>query len=156
MNAFEMSDDYVKTADRMMLDAHALRKAGAHRNACYLAGYVVECTLKVLLKKAGLKPAQIHELDLLQDSLQDQVAQLLALGNTDVARYGDPASLAPTMLQKVALPKPSKGRSHGCHWDPKHRYDGSRWDSDQMSEAYLREADKSIDVIVQMTIDGVL
>lgn len=149
-----MNDDFAKTAERMMFDARTLRQAGAHRNACYLAGYVVECTLKVLLEKAGLTPEYTHDLE----SLHDEVAQLLLLGNTVVARYGDPSSLAPTLLQQIAPPKPRKNRGprYYCHWDPEHRYDGSRWDSEPMSEIYLREADKSIDVIIQMTIDGVL
>jgi hypothetical protein len=149
-----MADDFAKTADRMMFDARTLREAGSFRNACYLAGYVVECTLKVLLDKAGMAPEHTHDLE----SLHDEVAQLLLLGNTVVARYGDPASLAPTLLQQIAPPKPRKGRSprYFCHWDPEHRYDGSRWDSAQISDDYLREADKSIDVIIQMSIDGVL
>lgn len=137
-----------------MFDARTLRQAGSHRNACYLAGYVVECTLKLLLKQEGQTPAHTHDLE----SLHDEVAQLLLLGNTVVARYGDPAGLAPTLLRQILPPQQRKGRSprHFCHWDPEHRYDGSRWDSEPMSETYLREADKSIDVIIQMTIDGIL
>ena len=89
-----MADDYVKTADKMMFDARTLREAGAHRNACYLAGYVVECTLKVLLDKAGLAPEKTHDLE----SLHEAVAR----GNAKLARYGDPARLAPMMLNQVA------------------------------------------------------
>jgi HEPN domain-containing protein len=90
-----MPDDFAKTAEQMMFDARTLRQAGAHRNACYLAGYVVECTLKVLLEKEGLTPEHTHDLE----SLHDKVAQLQVLGNPVVARYGDPASLAPTLLR---------------------------------------------------------
>jgi hypothetical protein len=148
-----MADDYAKTAEQMMFDARSLRQAGAHRNACYLAGYVVECTLKALLLAAGLTPKRTHDLVSLE-----QVVQLHLLSNAVVAKYGDPASFAPTLLQQIA---PSKTRKDGstqyfCHWDPEHRYDGSRWNSEPMSETYLREADKSIDVITLMIIDGVL
>ena len=106
----------------------------------------------MLLEQEGQTPEHTHDLE----SLHDEVAQLLLLSNAVVARYGDPASFAPTMLQQFSY-LDLKGRlRHFCHWDPGHRYDGSRWDSEPMSESYLREADKSIDVIIQMTIDGVL
>ncbi len=52
----------------MMNDAKALQAAGAHRNACYLAGYVVECTLKTMLEVAGENPWG-HEIDDLKDLL---------------------------------------------------------------------------------------
>jgi hypothetical protein len=148
-----MGDDYAKTADQMMFDARSLREAGAHRNACYLAGYVVECTLKTLLELAGLPPKQTHDLESLH-----QVVLLHLLSNPVVIKYGNPASLAPTMLQQIA---PAKTKQNGstqyfCHWDPYHRYDGSRWNSEPMSKAYLHEADKCIEVITTMLIDGVL
>lgn len=148
-----MADDYATTADRMMLDARTLRQAGAHRNTCYLAGYVVECTLKALLETAsGQQPAQTHDLQ----SLQDDVNDLLVGGNAMVARYPNPAQLAPTLLQQVQPPRLRRDGSaqHFCHWDPYHRYDGSRWDTEPVSEAYLREADRAFDVIIQMLIDG--
>ena len=148
-----MADDFAKTAEQMMFDARTLRDRGAHRNACYLSGYVVECTLKTLLDKAGLAPAHTHDLE----SLHDEVAQLLVLGDPLVARYGDPASLAPTMIQQIDPPqKTRRGIRYYCHWNPEHRYDGSRWGSAPMSNAYLNEASKCLDVIVLMIIDGVL
>lgn len=135
-----------------MLDARNLRQAGAHRNACYLAGYVVECTLKALLLKAtGQQPAHIHDLQ----SLQDNVNLLLVGGNAMVARYPSPALLAPTLLQQVQPPRMKRGSpQYFCHWDPYYRYDGSRWDSDIVSKAYLREAERAFDVIIQMLLDG--
>jgi hypothetical protein len=139
----------------MILDAHTLQQAGAHRNACYLAGYVVECTLKALLEKAsGQKPAQTHDLQ----SLQNEVNLLLVNGNAMAARYPDPAKLAPTMLQQVRPPrlKGNGSTQYFCHWDPYYRYDGSRWNSETVSKDYLREADGAFNVINQMRIDGIL
>lgn len=149
-----MADDYAKTAEQMMFDARSLRQAGAHRNACYLAGYVVESTLKALLVVAGVTPKYTHDLE----SLNLVVAQLQLSSNAVVAKYGNPASFAPTMLQQLKPPRKRKDGSiqYFCHWDPEHRYDGTRWDSEPMSGIYLREADKSIDVITLMIIDGVL
>jgi hypothetical protein len=148
-----MADNYADTADRMILDARSLRQAGAHRNACYLAGYVVECTLKALLEKAsGRKPMQIHDLQ----SLQDEMNLLIVRGNAMAARYPDPTKLAPQMLKQVLPPRLKRDGStqHFCHWDPYHRYDGSRWNSDTVSKNYLHEADSAFNVIIQMLLDG--
>lgn len=144
-----MADDFAATADRMMLDAGILHRAGAHRNACYLAGYVVECTLKALVQQTG-GAAWGHDLE----SLHDEVAVLLLSGNAVVAKYGDPSQLAPTMLQKVAPPPPKTKKV--CHWDPGHRYDGTRWSLPTTSEDYVREAAKSRDVILEMFLDGLV
>ncbi len=150
-----MADDYVKTAERMMKDARTLREQGAHRNACYLAGYVIECTLKALLQVARTSPRTVHDLE----SLHEDVEALRLAGNAEVARYGDPSRFAPTMLHQVNPARPDRrtGRMrYYCDWDPLHRYDGTRWDSDAVSENYLREADDAMVTIAKMTLDGVL
>ncbi len=148
-----MADDYAATADRMMLDARILHRAGAHRNACYLAGYVVECTLKAMVKQTGGAPWG-HDLE----SLHDQVAVLLLSGNAVVAKYGDPSQLAPTMVQQIKSPTVNRRNEtrYYCHWDPDHRYDGTRWKLPSTSESYVLEAEKSHDVIVGMVLDGLV
>lgn len=147
-----MADDFAATADRMMLDARALHRAGAHRNACYLAGYVVECTLKALLQQTT-PPKKIHDLE----SLHDDVGALLLSGNAVVARYGDPSLLAPTMLQKVKPFTVKNGKPrYYCHWDPDHRYDGARWTLPGASDDYVQEAEKSHDILLQMFLDGLV
>jgi len=148
-----MADDFAKTADRMMTDANLLKQAGAHRNACYLSGYVVECTLKALLASTG-GPAWGHDLE----SLHDKVAALLVNGNALVSKYGDPSQLAPTMRQQI---QPQKVKSNGvvvhyCHWDPFYRYDGARWDTKLLSDSYLQEARACHDLLVQMWLDGLV
>jgi len=147
-----MADDFAATADRMMLDARTLQNSGAHRNACYLAGYVVECTLKSLLEQVVQVP-WIHDLQ----SLHEEVAILQLNVNSVIASYGDPSSLAPTMLQQVATPKQVRGRlRYFCHWDPEHRYDGVRWNLPTVSANYLLEAEKCHDVLVRMFLDGLV
>jgi hypothetical protein len=71
-----------------------------------------------------------------------------------LARYGDPAQLAPTLLQQVPHQRRDGTIRYFCHWDPYHRYDGSRWDSETVAEAYLHEAESALAVITQMNIDG--
>ena len=148
-----MADNYAATADQMMKDARALHRAEAHRNACYLAGYVVECTLKALVQQTE-RPRKVHDLE----SLHKEVATLLLNPSTKLAKYGDPAQFAPTMIQQV---KPSTVNNRNetryyCHWDPDNRYDGTRWALPAMSESYMREAEKSHDVIVEMALDGLV
>jgi hypothetical protein len=148
-----MGDNFAATADRMMLDARRLYETGAHRNACYLAGYVVECTLKSLLEQTIPKVPRIHDLG----TLQDEVATLSLNANAVVAKYGDPSRLAPTMLDWVAPPKMGKkGVDYFCHWDPGHRYDGSRWNTAAVSADYLREAEKCHDILTGMFLDGLV
>ena len=144
-----MADNFAATADRMMLDARILHRAGAHRNACYLAGYVVECTLKAMVQQTSTT-RNVHDLE----SLHDEVATLLMNPTTVLAPYGDPSQLAPTMLQQVDPPPPKTRKI--CHWDPGHRYDGTRWILPATSESYIREAEKSHDVIVKMFLDGLV
>ena len=73
-----------------------------------------------------------------------------------VARYPNPAKLAPTLLQQVSPPRMKRDGSiqHFCHWDPYYRYDGNRWNSSTVADDYLREADSALDVILQMLLDG--
>jgi HEPN domain-containing protein len=146
-----MADHYPTTADRMMLAARTLHGAGAHRSACYLAGYVVECTLKTLLELTGRRPWG-HDLE----SLHDEVATLLLNNNAVVAKCGDPSRLAPTMLQQIAPPKWNVNRQRNeyfCHWDPKHRYDGARWNLATTSASYISEAEKSLDILLEIVLD---
>ncbi|MCK5521668.1 MAG: hypothetical protein KAI83_00915 [Thiomargarita sp.] len=49
-----MTDDYFGTADLMQRDSRCLHDNQRWHNACYLAGYVVECSLKAIAKKDGM------------------------------------------------------------------------------------------------------
>ena len=150
-----MPDDYATTADCMMRDAQTLFRAGAHRNACYLAGYVAECTLKRLLERTGERAGFTHDLVALQGSLQASLTALRVQGDPGVARYGDPQRLAPTMLQQVSpATRDHRGNpKHSCHWDPYHRYDGTRWADPAMADAYQREAERCIQILNQLALD---
>lgn len=152
-----MADDFLETAQQMMNGAKALRAAGAHRNACYLAGYVVECTLKTMLEVAGVNPWG-HEVDDLNTSLLR-----LRLAPADkIGQYGDPSVLAPLIFMQLRVLETRRDGStvwqDQCHWDPKHRYDGTRWANDAASRQYIAEAQKFADIIDDMKISflGVL
>jgi hypothetical protein len=115
------------------------------------AGYVVECTAKMLLVVAtGTQPKQTHNLDVLHDDIE----KLRLVANNIVAKYGDPTRLAPTM-HKVMSGSTTTGK-RSCHWDPYFRYDGSRWNDFTTSDQYVREAEQARDVLDKMTLDGVI
>ncbi len=47
--------DFLSTLGRMYTDARLLYEKKEYYNCCYLSGYVLECALKYLLYKFGLK-----------------------------------------------------------------------------------------------------
>ncbi len=145
-------DDFRGTAEAMIVDARTLDASQRYRNACYLAGYVVECTLKALIEAASLKQAEhTHNLG----SLREQILELsLAAGQT-VAKYGDPMQFARTMITGGSTePRQTGGRRRPCDWDPFHRYNGSRWDDPAKSSAYLQEAERAVDILNELLLDG--
>lgn len=71
-----MLEDYPSAALRHHHDAADLLAAGRLDNAFYLAGYVVECTMKALLEKAGHNAKTYgHELDDMQLAALSFVAE---------------------------------------------------------------------------------
>lgn len=147
-----MKDDFRCTAETFMADARTLHGAGRYRNACYLAGYVVECTLKALIEASG-RGAAAHTHDLL--SLRERLAQLSLMAGQSVAKYGDPLQFAPTITRRRPPPPSSRGRTkHFCDWDPGHRYDGSRWGDPAKSSAYVAEAERALSILSQLLLDG--
>jgi hypothetical protein len=147
-----MADDFLETAQQMMSGAKALQATGAHRNACYLAGYVVECTLKTMLEVAGESPPLKHEVD----DLNVLLLRLSLAPGDKIGTYGDPSVLAPMIFRQLRVLETRRDGStvwrDQCHWDPKHRYDGTRWANDATSRQYIAEAQKFADIIDDMKI----
>ncbi|WP_437619070.1 HEPN domain-containing protein [Sorangium sp. So ce1151] len=147
-----MKDDFRRTAETFMADARTLHGSGRHRNACYLAGYVVECTLKALIE-ASSRGAVVHTHDLL--SLRERLTELSLLAGQSVAKYGDPLQFAPTITRRRPPPPSSGSRmKQFCDWDPGHRYDGSRWGDAAKSSAYVAEAERALSILNQLLLDG--
>ena len=135
-----------------MVDARMLRASDRHRNACYLAGYVVECTLKALIQATSLKHSErTHDLN----SLREQILELSLTAGQAVAKYGDPMQFARTMITGSAVESTlPESRPRRCDWDPVHRYNGSRWDDPAKSSAYLREAERAVAILNELLLDG--
>lgn len=137
----------------MLESAEALSAAAHHRNACYLAGYVVECGLKAMLieryrRVPGVRvpPYKVHRLQ----ELTDLLTALALVADREVVKHGLPLAVAPTIGAQIGTD--SNGRALS-HWDPYHRYDGSRWVD---SIAYVAEAKAVNGILDMLRMEGVL
>ncbi|MBK9643790.1 MAG: hypothetical protein IPO67_01295 [Deltaproteobacteria bacterium] len=149
-------DDYVQTA-LVMAEAGAALAPTQPRSACYLLGYVAECTLKAAavaaLTKQGIPPADAKQgvkgsPDL---SRLATLHRLIALTPSARLRRLAPLDrLAPRMSARLG---PSEGAEE--HWHPNHRYDGSRWD-DQAARDYLVEAERMTRTLIGLRLEGAL
>lgn len=48
--------DFLETLERMYKDSRILFQNGEYYNCCYLCGYILECALKYILQRYGIKP----------------------------------------------------------------------------------------------------
>lgn len=157
-------DDFVETAFVMYEAGSALLQVQS-RSACYLLGYVAECTLKAAAlaalttasnhalsekeAKACLRNFVSHELERLS-----VLHRLLVLTPSARARRIAPLErLVPTMSRR--LPLSGGGDKFQEHWHPNHRYDGTRWDV-PTSMVYAVEANRLLTLLAELRLDGVL
>lgn len=150
------NDDYVQTALRMAEAGEALVPVQP-RSACYLLGYVAECTLKAAALKAltdqGFSPPDARQKlrkfvshDLGRLAL---LHRLLALTPSARLRRLSPLDrLAPRMSAQV-------GGGPEEHWSPDHRYDGGRWDTEAARD-YQADARRLVQTLMTLQLDGAL
>jgi hypothetical protein len=79
-------DDHPEAAAKHLGDATSLLNSGRADGAAYLAGYVVECSLKSLILIGSPRIPMIHDLR----ALSLATLRLAALPNSRTARYGVP------------------------------------------------------------------
>jgi len=137
-------DNYFITAERMSQSSLILHRASQHYNACYLSGYVVECYAKILLSKIGISK-KIHDLSELRTVLNYTLSGASSITTTGMGRYLiDILAACPNMV------------SGPMKWDPMFRYDDLYpWDQN-MSTLFQQEADKCLEKIYEMKIDGTI
>lgn len=135
-----MADDFFNTADLMYLDSRYLHQDQRWHNACYLAGYVVECTLKAIAVKRGFSPAKLGK------SYGHKLPRLVAL-------Y--------TSAQLVLSPKGIPfdfNRLTTSHlyvtWDPAGRYDPTLWNDQPSSDDYQRTAGYVYNFLIELYLNG--
>ncbi|MBI4562776.1 MAG: HEPN domain-containing protein [Candidatus Rokubacteria bacterium] len=132
-------DDHPEAAQKHLNDASVLNGGGRADGASYLAGYVVECSLKALLQhETGIAPLW-HDLK----KLASRVSAVCAVAGAKTARY-----LAPAVL---SLPAGAIAA-----WDPEMRYRAPSMTGHDAA-AWLREAQSIYQATVgQMFLDGVI
>ena len=132
-------DDYPDAATKHLADAKALLGDSRFDGAAYLAGYVVECSLKSILQyETGNAPRE-HRLN----RLANEVAKVTAIATAVTAKY-----LTPTVQN---LPSTSI-----VGWSPEMRYRSASM-SQTDADAWVGEADQFYsDTVASMILDGVI
>lgn len=130
--------DYGSAAARHWEDAIILTQANRFDNAAYLAGYVVECSLKSLIEISGTSPK----------AFQHELATL----------SGDALLLAYLMvpgLQRYRLPSSADFAAMSRDWTPEHRYCPSGQISGPTAQVWLQVAEQTYRaLVVNLILDG--
>lgn len=133
-----MSDAYVSAAARHWEAAQKLLLDNRFDNAAYLAGYAVECSLKVLVQAAGTIPKRLgHELA----ALSGDALLLACLMTPSVRCYLVPQSADFDDLVK--------------HWTPEMRYWATGEVTCATAETWLRAAEQTYRaIVIEAVLDG--
>ena len=127
-----MDDNFLETANAMLESAITLHTESQYRQACYLAGYVVECSIKELLVKAKQAPSELHTHNLNSLMLSAQAIK---------GRHAKYRKAVSEIFQAATLIT-EKLDGGDTHWDPFYRYDGTRWNDSSVAGTYIAEAQK--------------
>ncbi len=143
-----MSDNFIETARRMHESANTLHQSQHYHNACYLAGYVSECYLKIMVEqinRSGISSALPrsfgHRIARLNQHVGNQILSM-SPGNGRLQSYRlDIAIECPSIL----------------NWTPEQRYEGqSTWDNESTSTRFQTEQEKCYTLISRMQIEGII
>jgi len=139
----DTGEDFPDAAARHLDDATALLNEGRHDNAAYLSGYVVECTMKTVLRiELGDHP-EVHDLT----ALSRRASGLAALPGARTARHA--ASLLATRHPLYDY------REKG--WSESMRYQPSGHVSADTASEWLAEAQNVYDRIIgSLRLDGMV
>lgn len=139
-----MADDFFKTAERMRDGSRVLQSNSQYHLACYSAGYVVECYLKIFIEKTPsvTTAAHGHNVNNLNSSLQYAYSSGATV----------PASLRPFLMDIT-----SDCPSIFSLWHPRKRYDDtSGWDNSATCTSFIEEQELCFDKLVAMYIANIL
>lgn len=133
-----MSDAFASAATRHWEDAQRLFQADRFDNAAYLAGYVVECSLKVLVQAGGTDPKPWgHNLT----ALAGEALRLACLIMPSIRRY--------------TLPPSSDFEDLAQHWTPEMRYSITGMITRSTAQSWLRAAEQTYRaIIIETVLDG--
>lgn len=139
-------DNYIDTAYRMYDSSLELKKVKQWLNACYLAGYIVECYCKLILQSAVNQGYCVSDSRLLYSHKLEELGNEIIIGLPGVvsASYcADVSSVCSSIVNG---------------WGVSLRYaaDSHVWNSEEIAERVLGEVDELMEIIMNMQLDGVI
>jgi hypothetical protein len=140
-----MADDFKITAKCMGESSVILHQAGKFYNACYLAGYVIECYSKILVGLLGSSPRQYsHNTAAALSDVETRYLMNNSSITMQLTRSGvmtDPRTLFMRVL---------------ADWNPNERYSNSHpWDVNA-SNQYQMEIAIALQYIAQLEVAGII
>lgn len=130
---------YLRTAERMLQSSKILHENKQFFNACYLAGYVVECYQKIVIQILDSNPRKIHDLD----ELKEHYKRLKATGRGQKL-----------VKESLAIDIEAKCPSIFQSWNPTHRYDDThQWDEEN-SLKFQKEIQQCNHILARMRTNG--
>ena len=141
-----MPDNFFVTAERMNDSAQVLHEGHHHHTACYLAGYVAECYLKLLVAKEPAITTPITGRGGYSHGVRRMNGDLHHAISNGIAISGLGGYLIDLLLDCPNI---------YFDWDPSKRYDDSAaWDNQTTSDNFQSERKKCFEMIAKMYIDN--
>jgi HEPN domain-containing protein len=139
-----MPDSFFTTADRMHDSSRVLHGNHHYHNACYTAGYVVECYMKLMIEltpSLGTPRSFSHRISDMNNELQYAISS-----STTIAAYSSYLLDLSTECSEIL-----------SKWNPIKRYaDPSAWDSAIVSEQFQQEMEKCYNKVIELHIAGLI
>ncbi|NMR34348.1 HEPN domain-containing protein [Chryseobacterium aquaticum] len=131
-------DNFYDTAKRMQKSSKILFNNNDYHNSCYLAGYIIECYLKILFFNVSnsSNPPFTHKLT----NLHSSIMSYLSSGNSSLNSYYSNNSFSNVFSD----------------WDPftkRYTEQNLEW-SDINAQDYQNEISVAMQTLAQMRIDG--
>lgn len=141
-----MPDNFFVTAKRMNDSAQTLHEQHHHHIACYLAGYVAECYLKLLVEKEPTITTSIAG----RGGYGHNVRQMNIDLNHAISSGASIGGLGGYLIDlSIDCPNIYGG------WHPLKRYDDSAgWNNSITSDYFQNERKKCFEMIAKMYIDN--
>ncbi len=145
-----MADNYHDAVYRMYESSDILYKKQQWFNANYLAGYILECYSKLIL---SLSAGQGHVFSHNYQHVRDFGHSLIDLKNELVL-----ISFGGCAVSGYCLDIQNDCGNILANWNPNRRYeaDSSILNTEELAADIRREAEKLMDMVITMEIDGVL
>lgn len=146
--------DFLETIKRMYKDSRLLFQNGEYYNCCYLCGYILECSLKYILQKYGIKQdGQHYSTDDLKsfrhntEKLNQTLENCLSMTGGILSAY--------RLDCRGKCPYIFVGVEGYPHWNPEYRYGSHiKWYDREYCEKYMKESKYIFEFIANIEIGG--